>query len=143
MSGPPELLEVVQRWVQKAENDLITAEHTLQLEERCPYDTVCFHARQCVEKYFKALLTLKWVDFPKTHDVAELFAILPDDARPDIDLAELKELSPYAVEVRYPNDWIPLSREKAVRAIEIARKVRSAVRVLLPSSSGQATEVEE
>ena len=41
MNEPPELLEVVRRWVQEAENDLITAEHSLKLGENCSYDTVC------------------------------------------------------------------------------------------------------
>lgn len=43
----------------------------------CPADVVCFHAEQCVEKYLKALLTLKAIDFPKTHNIAELVALLP------------------------------------------------------------------
>ncbi|MGA2770210.1 MAG: HEPN domain-containing protein [Bryobacteraceae bacterium] len=28
----------------------------MTLQEDCPFDTVCFHAQQCVEKYLKALL---------------------------------------------------------------------------------------
>jgi len=46
--------------------------HTLMLDENCPYDTICFHAQQCVEKYLKALLTSTHTDFPKTHDLIEL-----------------------------------------------------------------------
>ena len=133
MNEPPELLEVVRRWVQKAENDLITAEHSLKLGENCPYDTVCFHAQQCAEKYLKALLALKWVDFPKTHDLVELAAMMPPEIRLEVELLELKELSPYAVEVRYPDDWSPLTRERAVRAVHIAHKVRLAVCSGLPS----------
>jgi HEPN domain-containing protein len=41
--------KVVREWVDKAQNDLTTAEHTLGLGERTPTDTVCFHAQQCVE----------------------------------------------------------------------------------------------
>ena len=46
-------------WIKKAESDLKTAEHTLTLKENCPFDTVCFHAQQCAEKYLKALLVYK------------------------------------------------------------------------------------
>lgn len=132
MNESPELLEVVRRWVEKAENDLITAEHTLKLEETCPYDAICFHAQQCAEKYIKALLVFKWCDFPKTHDLVELTALLPPDSPLEIDVAELKRLSPYAVEARYPNEGEPLTRVQALGAVEIARKVRLAVRSKLP-----------
>jgi len=136
MNEPPELLEVVQRWVQKADNDLITAEHTLGLEENCPYDTICFHAQQCVEKYLKALLVLKWVDFPKTHDLVELLAMVPSDIQLAVEVRELEEITPYAVEIRYPDDWLRLSRDKAARAVEIARRVRLTIRAHLPSCGG-------
>ena len=47
MTVPPEILSLVRQWVEKAEEDLRTAEHTLTLENDCPYGTVCFHAQQC------------------------------------------------------------------------------------------------
>lgn len=50
MSAPGDVVAVVRQWVQKAENDLRNAKHTLTMGEDCPYDTVCFHAQQCVEK---------------------------------------------------------------------------------------------
>ena len=56
MKKPPKPEADFRAWVKKAESDLKTAEHTLTLKERCPFDTVCFHAQQCAEKYFKALL---------------------------------------------------------------------------------------
>ncbi|MFQ5846629.1 MAG: HEPN domain-containing protein [Candidatus Methylomirabilales bacterium] len=68
MSVSPETLRVVRQWVEKAEEDLTTAEHTLTLRARCPLGTVCFHAQQCAEKYLKGLLTLLAVPFPRTHE---------------------------------------------------------------------------
>lgn len=56
MKKPPKAEEDFRAWIKKAEGDLKTAEHTLTLKERCPFDTVCFHAQQCAEKYLKALL---------------------------------------------------------------------------------------
>lgn len=69
MTKMPEQERVAHQWVQKAENDLKNAEHTLTIGDKCPFDTVCFHAQQCVEKYLKALLSLHGIDFPKTHDL--------------------------------------------------------------------------
>ena len=53
---PPESFRVAAGWVEKADNDLKNASHTLGLEEDCPTDTVVFHAQQCVEKYLKRCL---------------------------------------------------------------------------------------
>lgn len=47
MNVRPETLSIVRDWVEKADNDLRNAEHTLTLRKDCPYDTVCFHAQQC------------------------------------------------------------------------------------------------
>ena len=65
MNGQPEeILKVIDQWIQKADHDLINAEHTLQLKDNCPYDTICFHVQQSVEKYIKALLIqLEIVEF--------------------------------------------------------------------------------
>ncbi len=132
MSEAPEVLAVVRQWVEKAEHDLRNAEHTLTLTEDCPFDTVCFHAQQCVEKYLKALLTLHGVRFPKTHDLTELFPLLPPQAQLTIPSSDLVEINPYAVETRYPGDWEPQTRQDAIRAVEIARRLREAVRGQLP-----------
>ena len=76
MPAPDRVLAVVREWVVKAENDLTNAAHVLKLAAECPSDTVCFHAQQCVEKYLKALLVLDGIDFPKTHDIERLTALL-------------------------------------------------------------------
>ncbi|MBA4409048.1 MAG: HEPN domain-containing protein [Bacteroidota bacterium] len=39
----------------------------------------------------------------------------------------LSELQGYAVEVRYPNDTIYLSKEKVEKAMQIAREIREMV----------------
>ena len=48
----------------------------MTLAENCPYDTVSYHCQQCVEKYLKALLIHRNVDFPRTHDLVVLFNLL-------------------------------------------------------------------
>jgi HEPN domain-containing protein len=45
----------------------------------CPFDTVCFHAQQCAEKYLKALLLQAGSEPPKTHDLRLLLQRLPAD----------------------------------------------------------------
>jgi HEPN domain-containing protein len=76
MPEPDKVTLVIREWVNKAENDLKTAVHTLEMEDDCFTDTVCFHAQQCVEKYLKAFLVLEGIDFPKTHDIGKISALL-------------------------------------------------------------------
>jgi HEPN domain-containing protein len=132
MAGLPDRLAVVHAWVQKAEHDLRTAEHLLTLRADCPFDMVCFHAHQCVEKYLKALLLWHGVDVPRSHDLTELAPLLPADVVVPVDMEELAELNPYAVGARYPLVIPEPERGEAARAVQIARRVRAAVRALLP-----------
>ena len=132
MSVSPEIIHVVRQWVQKAEEDLITAEHTLTLLERCPFATICFHAQQCVEKYLKALLTLHAVPFPRSHDLPGIHALLPDQVVLEVSLDELRDLNRFSVESRYPGDWDPITRQEAENAVASARRIRARARAVLP-----------
>ena len=131
MPTPDHVLAVVREWVAKAENDLTNAAHVLKLAAECPTDTVCFHAQQCVEKYLKALLVLDGIDFPKTHDIERLTALLA--ARADIRLTteEQGRLTDYAITTRYPGTG-EIFLTEARRAVTLARRVRKQVRNLLP-----------
>jgi Uncharacterized conserved protein related to C-terminal domain of eukaryotic chaperone, SACSIN len=126
-----DVLAVVHEWVVKAENDLKNAAHALKLAEGCPTDTVCFHAQQCVEKYVKAVLVLDGIDFPKTHDLEKLTALLPARARPSLTAEEQGRLTEYATVARYPG-WGEISLAEARRAVAMARRVRKEIRALLP-----------
>ncbi len=139
MPEPENVRAIVREWVEKAENDLKTAAHTLKLGSNGPTDTVCFHAQQCVEKYLKALLVFKGIDFPKTHDIGELTALATDLVRLEIPVAEQRRLTAYATITRYPGDYDPITLSEARRAVALARKVRKAIRVYLPK---EATEGE-
>jgi len=84
MPETDDIRAVVLQWIKKAENDLKNAVHTLKLGEDCPTDTVGFHAQQCVEKYLKGLLCFRRIDFPKTHNITELVALLPASTPVDL-----------------------------------------------------------
>jgi HEPN domain-containing protein len=117
-----------EQWVEKAEHDLIAAEYTLTLKKNCPLDTICFHAQQCAEKYLKALLISRSVDFPKTHDLRVLMQRIPRDLDLRLSIREVLPLNRYTIEARYPGEWEPITRKEAEKAVAIARKVRQAVR---------------
>lgn len=98
MSGPPDLAAEARKWVEVAEHDLRDAEHVLTLQEDCPTDTVCFHSRQCAEKYLKALLVLRGTAFPRTHDLVLLFNLAASAATWSLRVEQLQPLNRYSVE---------------------------------------------
>jgi HEPN domain-containing protein len=123
----PDRTKWVNEWKQKAENDLRTAEIVLSSEEP-PTDTICFHAQQCAEKYLKSYLTSKDITIEKTHDLTRINNICIG-IDPDFhELSEFAELlSGYAVEVRYPGDFIECSIEEAEVAVEMAKSFKNLV----------------
>ena len=131
MSEQPEITEVVRGWIEKAENDLRNAEYVLQMEQGCPTDTVCFHCQQCAEKYLKALLLSRGMEFPKTHDLVVLVNMLTKETGLALDPEDVQPLNRYSVEARYPGDWDPIDLFEAREAARMARLVRDAVRSLV------------
>lgn len=132
MSERRDLVERVRGWIEKAEHDLRNAEYVITLEEDCPFDTVCFHCQQCAEKYLKALLIYREIDFPKTHDLIPLLNLLRAKMELPLRVEQVQPMNRYSVEARYPDDWYPIEREEAAEAIELARGVRDVVRRSLP-----------
>jgi HEPN domain-containing protein len=135
MPAPKAVVIVVREWLAKGENDLKNAAHTLTLGASCPTDTVCFHAQQCVEKHLKALLVLRAVPFPKTHDIGVLLALIPSKIRPKLDKNTRDRLTAYAVVMRYPGAGSDISLAQARKAVAVARRVRKEVRKHLPKAA--------
>ena len=126
------ILKIAQEWIGKAENDLTNAVNTLKMGKRGPTDTVCFHAQQCVEKYLKATLVWKGIDFPKTHNISELMALIPAGVCLPIENKEQDRLTEYATVTRYPGAYEPISLAEARKAVALARRVKKAARQSLP-----------
>jgi HEPN domain-containing protein len=125
-------LKVIREWVEKAENDFANAVNTLKMGEKCPTDTVCFHAQQCVEKYLKAILVWNGIEFPKTHNISELAALIPVVARPLLNDEEKDRLTEYATGMRYPGDYEAIPLSEARKAVGIARRTRKTARLIFP-----------
>lgn len=88
-------------WLRHARSDLALA--GTPRSKDVPLGTLCFHAQQAVEKSIKAVLVHKGIVFPYVHDIATLITLLIDAGLPwPEELNEAAELTPYAVEIRYP-----------------------------------------
>ena len=132
MNQQPNSGRDVIRWIDKAEHDLLAAEHIIQVVERELTDITCFHSQQCAEKYLKALLVFLGVHFPKTHDLRLLLDLVPERILADLPRTRVIPLNRYVIEGRYPGDWEPITAEEAQRALAMAREVRVAVRAKMP-----------
>ena len=128
---------VIKRWLVKASHDLITAKVMLKNDPSVT-DTICFHAQQCVEKALKAFLVFADIHVEKTHYLPRLIEI---SATVDNSFHELnqvaRELTDYAVEVRYIDDWREISLEEAVEAVGKAEKAMAFVRERLQMEGSQ------
>ena len=114
--------DLVDSWLQKADLDLQAAQ---KLEEFHSLSTiVCFHAQQACEKYFKAYLTFLLIDFPKIHNLERLIDLLSNS---DNDVMKFKkscgELSPFAVEARYP-EFNKIESDFSSEAIKTAKEIK-------------------
>ena len=118
---------VVREWVSKAEGDYATAVREYRARKSPNYDAACFHAQQCIEKYLKGFLQARAVTFAKTHSLPVLLdqclKIRPmwKSLRND-----LKDLTRYAVQFRYPGE--SADRENAKAALRIMKRCRQEIR---------------
>lgn len=119
--------EYARMWLDKAENDLRNVEIILASQaEPLPLDTACFHCQQAAEKFIKAFLVLHGKSFPFTHNLADLVAIC---MQVDMSFAAIQRkaetLTPFAVEIRYPDDFYIPSRQETEDAFAIAVEVKT------------------
>ena len=129
-----EEIEISKQWVAKARNDLLNADNNLKAEE-IPYDTVCFHCQQASEKLLKAFLTAKRETPPVTHDLILLLEkVLPLNSEAEGLRDDLATLTPYAVEIRYPDDLFMPSEEDAREARDAAGRVLMWLQRALPDA---------
>jgi HEPN domain-containing protein len=116
-------------WVARAEEDYALARSALRHRMPLTYGAT-FHAQQCVEKYFKALLVARGQPFPRTHDVVALRDLCHQNGIIiSVDLEALERLAAYAVQVRYPGE--DPSVAEAQEALQVAMAVRRYARRLL------------
>jgi HEPN domain-containing protein len=127
-----EELQLARQWVAKAANDLLSADNNLKAEE-VPFDVVCFHCQQAAEKLLKAYLVAGGHPAPRTHDLLLLLEeVLAFDSTADALRDQLVLLMPYAVEIRYPDEWFEPSAEDAREARQAAEEVSGWLRATSP-----------
>lgn len=120
----------VNEWVSKAEEDYRAALDLMRRRKAPTFDSVCFHAQQCVEKYMKAFLLQQGVLFPYTHDLELLLRLCRGAMRRfPMRLRQAQLLNKYAIAARYPG--FNATSRNAQAALRAMREARRALRLLL------------
>lgn len=94
---------VVKAWLESAEMDLENIRIITGNEFLTPVSI--FHSQQCIEKVFKAVLELRGMAIPKTHDLLRLFSLVSDFFHSEIDIVVLQKLNDVYIDSRYPGDF--------------------------------------
>ena len=125
-----ELKQLVTAWLDKAENDLLSAQRLMSFKNPTT-DTISFHCRQAIEKFLKAYLVVWQVDFSKSHDL-EYLLTLCIETEPDFVQfeEEVRNFEGFAVEYRYPY-FGSISDREVSKALETAKAVQHYVQNIL------------
>lgn len=119
--------EYIKQWLTKANDDLKIVEHELDLPEKeIVKNAVCFHCQQAVEKYLKAFLIYHKTEVERTHDIEHL---LDQCALIDKDFVniEVRELSSFGVDIRYPDDFYVPDMEEVKFYYDLTKRVKGLV----------------
>jgi len=120
---------LTKEWVDRVEGDHQAAS-TLRAAPTPVLDAVCFHCQQTAEKYLKAWLPERQISFPRTHDLEALARrAMPTLVELASLLPELRFLTSFAVEIRYPGT-VALESD-ADRCLAAANDLRALVRLRL------------
>jgi HEPN domain-containing protein len=122
---------LLREWIEKADADLevarrIAAEAAGNFRIR---EIVGFHCQQAAEKYLKALLTRRQIEFPKTHDIKTLLHLAGVPVADSLSGAQW--LTPFGVEIRYPGDTAEMLPGDEIKAIKVASQVKQSVLAIL------------
>jgi len=119
--------DYVKKWLLKANNDLKAATSLLKMPSgQIVTEAVCFHSQQAAEKYLKAFLVTHNIDFGKTHNLEFLVELCAGQDR-DFRTLDVGNLTSYAVEVRYPDEFYTPTQAEARESVRLARRVKQFV----------------
>ena len=119
-----EKVEIVKKWIEKADHDLGTAQVTY-LYLPSYRDTIAFHCQQASEKYLKSFLLFLDIPFKRQHSLNYLLGLLSSQIAISQELFETaSELEDFAVEIRYPDTSIDLSDDEIEHAFKTSKLIR-------------------
>ncbi len=127
--------EYIQQWLRKARTDLQSA-RTLATSADHLLDTALYHCQQSAEKAVKAYLAFCDHPLEKTHNVKTLVQLAARyESRFAVWEEAGKNLTPYAIEFRYPPEAVEPDDEQYQQAEQAAAGIFAFVCSLLPEEA--------
>src|SRR5579864_8022253 len=129
---PVELVmeELVQQWLQKADEDLAVAKHLIGAGSFSL--AAAFHSQQAAGKFLKAFLVHRQIEFPKTHEMGKLLDLVAQaDSQLAASLGAARTLTPYGVDILYPDAFPDITSGAARAAADLASMVGLSVKTAL------------
>jgi HEPN domain-containing protein len=124
-------LQRAKEWLRRSKSNLARAK-VGRISEDILYEDLCFDAQQAVEKALKAICVINEIKFSKVHDISYLMELLEKgNIKIPKRLQRAKILTDYAVETRYPGDYMPVDEDMYEEALKLAEKVVSWVEKIL------------
>jgi len=97
---------VLKNWIVKALHDIKIVSNELKLnDDEIVTDACCFHCQQAIEKLLKSFLIYKEVGYPFTHNLEYLLKKCKE-IDSDFGSLDMGDLTDYAVDIRYGEDFI-------------------------------------
>jgi HEPN domain-containing protein len=98
-------IDDIKEWFQIADDDFYSAQ-ILNEQVRRPFEIICYHCAQAVEKYLKGYLIYQNKIPEKTHNLTFLGRVCIDIDSEFINVKfELDFLNRYASDIRYPHKY--------------------------------------
>ena len=124
--------KLAEEWSKYAYKDLLTIEKIL--EDKNLTNITAFHAQQCIEKSFKALILLETNEIPKIHNLLKLYGTVRNYRKISFEMKTLELINETYTDTRYPSelgllpDGIP-SVEMAKKFYETAKTIYDQIKI--------------
>jgi len=118
--------EYLRNWLFRAEEDIAVIDNLFKTDPVFYASTICFHAQQAVEKFLKAFLVYRNVDFPRTHDVDFLLLECKKTDPGDFEV-DLGSLADFSVNIRYPDDFYIPDNQETKQYRDVAHTIKKIV----------------
>jgi HEPN domain-containing protein len=109
-----------EEWLKRARSSLELAK--VSDNESIYYEDLCFQAQQSAEKGLKGLLIFYEVEPEKTHNLFILLQQLEKCTEIDEEIKQVIKLNNFAVQTRYPGDYVKIEKDEYEQTIIIAEK---------------------
>ena len=110
--------KLAEEWSKYAYKDLSTIEKILEDENLT--NITAFHAQQCIEKVFKAVILLETNEIPKIHNLLKLYGTVRNHRKFSFEMKTLELINETYTDTRYPSELGLLPN--GVPSLELAKK---------------------